>query len=297
MKKITFSLILMIVFTNCSTVFGQISGNQVYKDRYSRNNNAYPERSAVIIRDSIMMVSADILLNMKADSLIVTLGLNQEAKTVKETNSIINKRINTFISDLKGLGISEKDFYVDFVAQGKIYDYKIVADKATQYLKGFEIKKNIIIKINASSAFDKVIDLASEHEIYDIVKVDYVNNNIQEIYTRMMLAASTVTQQKKDVYLTLSPIELLPTPIITSERFFAVYPNSQYKEYEAFETSDIDTDDSKPSLVKNIARKNRTFYYDKIDQSEFDLIINNASPVVGIQYVLQIQVQFKLKGK
>lgn len=277
----------------------QFSGNQVYRNRYSQNNtepyNGIPK--PIIINDSIMMVSAEVLLNAKADSFVITLGISQEAKTVKEANAVINKRVNAFKSSLRSIGINEHDIYIDFITQTKIYDYTVSGANATQFIKGFEIKKNIILKIDAASGFDRIIELASEQEIFDVVKVDYIVNNPQKLYVDMMTSAAAVIKQKKDVYLGLSPVELLPVSKISSEKFYAVYPSSQYKEYAAFESSDVTNDYSDARFVKKLERKAKTFYYDKIDQSTFDMVINNASPVVGVQYVLQVQVQFDIKRK
>jgi uncharacterized protein YggE len=289
---------LFIAAINLSAL-AQISGNHVYNNRYNQNNREanYGMSKPVIIKDSFMLISAEILLNVKADSLVVTLGLNEEAKTVKDANTLINKRLNEFKTALKNIGISENDTYIDFITQTKIYDYNVSGANASQFIKGFEIKKNIIIKMAASSLFDKVIEAASESEIYDIVKVDYISNNIQKHYFEMLASATSIIKQKKDNYLLLSPVDLLPVPKIAAEKFFVVYPSSQYKEYQAFESSEVTTDYSKASLVKKMERKNKTFYYDKIDQSNFDLIVNNASPVVGIQYILQIQMQYDIRQK
>lgn len=293
---ISFSLFIFSITTSKSS-YGQISGNQTYQDRYSRNYSGSAENNiyrTIIVKDSIMQINASILLNSKADYFIITLGLNEEAKTVKEANTSINKRLAAFKKALAGIGISEDDIYVDFITQTKIYDFKGTASEAVQFIKGFEIKKNIIIKTRASPVFDQIIELASDNEIYDVVKVEYININIDKIYADMMLAASNVVKQKKDLYLKLSPVELLPPPKIKLENFYAVYPNTRYKNYEAFETSEITTNYNS-ALIQRINRKNKTFYYDKIEQSKFDLIINSASPVVGIQYVLEIVMEFNLK--
>lgn len=273
--------------------FGQISGNQAYQDRYSRNYSGENSQKAVIIKDSILQVSASILLNAKADYFVITLGLHEEAPTVKEANSLINNRLETFRKALNGIGVRKDDIYVDFITQTKVYDFKGTGIEATQFIKGFEIKKNIIIKIPASSIFDQVIELASESEIYDVVKVDYINSNPEKIYADMMLAASEVVKRKKELYVKVSPVQLLQTPKIKSESFYAVYPNTRYKNYEAFETSEISASRN-ATLVQRMERKNKTFYYDKIDPSRFDLIMNSTSPVVGIQYVLEIMMEFDL---
>jgi hypothetical protein len=110
----------------------------------------------------------------------------------------------------------------------------------------------------------------------------------------MMQAASGIIKQKKETYLILSPVNLLPVPKITAETFYAVYPNAQYKAYQAFESSDVSASYTNNNFVKSEERKNKTFYYQKTDQSGYDLIINNSTPVVPVQFVLKIQMEYKL---
>jgi len=293
--KSLFSFLLIHLL--CSTAAAQISGNQAYRDRYSSNRNydIDGETRSVFVKDSLLYVSADILFNAAADSMLVMLGLNEEAPTIKTANENMNKRIAGFRNGLRTIGVGDKHSYVDFITQTKIYDYRINGNTATQFIKGFEIKKNIIVRIAATQMFDKVIELASENGIYDVIKVDYIVSDQQRIYEEMLAAAATVIRQKKAGYLRLSPAAVSETGKIVTENFYAVYPNTQYQNYEAFETSDVTTSTENIVLYKKQQRTNKTFYYEKIDQSNFDQIIHNSTPVVGVQYVLKLQMQYDLK--
>ena len=73
------------------------------------------------------------------------------------------------------------------------------------------------------------------------------------------------------------------------------YPNARYKSYSAFESSDIQEASYKSSVIKKEERKNTTFYYDGINPSGFDSIINPSSPIVGVQYVMELKIRFDIK--
>jgi hypothetical protein len=49
------------------------------------------------------------------------------------------------------------------------------------------------------------------------------------------------------------------------------------------------------NYVKKLERKSKTFYYEGVDYSGFDKVINHANPTVGIQYIFNLSVKYKLK--
>jgi len=48
-------------------------------------------------------------------------------------------------------------------------------------------------------------------------------------------------------------------------------------------------------LVKKEERKAKTYFYEGINYSGFDKVINNANPEIGIQYILNLSVKYDLK--
>src|SRR6185295_4311120 len=76
----------------------QISGNQAYNNGNNSNNegrNAY-RNPVILLNDSAILISANILLNTPADVYMVTLALSQDGKTVKECSDSINMKIESF---------------------------------------------------------------------------------------------------------------------------------------------------------------------------------------------------------
>ena len=290
-------IILALVLT-FSVAQAQISGNQIYGNkRYNENNynqNVLPNNTVVSINDNHLTVTVKILLNKKADGFVITLGLNQEDETVSGCSKKINTRIDGFLDKIKALGIKKENCYIDFISQTKIYDFNANLETAQQIDKGFEIKKNIIITTSNANSLEKLIAIASDFEIHDIIKVEYFNNDTNAIHNSLFDEALVLAEAKKIRYMKSFGKRVIGTPSATEE-FATVFPKTQYKMYQAFETAEIQTNyNNRSPYLKKIARKNKTFYYDGISSAGFDKVINPNQTEVGIQYVLTLTMTYKI---
>ncbi|WP_374400772.1 SIMPL domain-containing protein [Flavobacterium sp.] len=290
-------IILALVLT-FSVAQAQISGNQIYgNNRYNENNynqNVLPNNTVVSINDNHLTVTVKMLLNKKADGFVITLGLNQEDETVSGCSKKINTRIDGFLDKIKALGIKKENCYIDFISQTKIYDFNANLETAQQIDKGFEIKKNIIITTSNANSLEKLIAIASDFEIHDIIKVEYFNNDTNAIHNSLFDEALVLAEAKKIRYMKSFGKRVIGTPSATEE-FATVFPKTQYKMYQAFESAEIETNyNNRNQYLKKIARKNKTFYYDGISSAGFDKVINPNQTEVGIQYVLTLTMTYKI---
>ena len=291
----TFAKKIALLFLLSSTFcFGQISGNQVYENSSSKTNR-YPKHKTITINNNELSVRISILMNAKADGFIMTLGLNEEAKTVNDCNSKINTRIEAFLGKTKAIGIKKEESYVDFISQTKVYDFTVEGTTASQFEKGFEIKKNIIITTKKILDLEKIITMASEFEIYDVIKVEYFNDNPDAIHTTLFAEALEMATAKKDLYLKSFRKKIVGTPDAT-ENFEVYFPKNQYKNYQAFETAEIENhyNNRNTNYMKKLARKNKSFYYDGVSSAGFDKVIHSNQTEVGIQYTLTLTVSYKI---
>ncbi|MCP9751142.1 SIMPL domain-containing protein [Ferruginibacter sp. HRS2-29] len=296
-KYISGFTFLLITNFFCSTLQAQHSGNIVYRNTdnyYEIFSNKSVRKFA--ITDSDMQVSVSVLLNQRADKFMITFGVSQEAKTPKMALAAINERITKFTSQFKQYGISKENVFVDFISQTKLYDFQ-KTDKATntyeQLEKGFLIKKNVIVSVNKNELIEQLIAEASESEIYDIVKVEYQNNDMEAIYANLLKEANNIIAKKQSDYVQRYNPRIIGRPVV-SDKFYYSFPNDQYKQYEAAESSSLEGDYNS-YYMKKIARKNKTAYYDGINYAGFDKVINNADPEPCIQYVLTLSVGYALE--
>lgn len=291
-------LILGLIFLTLSNLSAQISGNQVYgNSNYNAHNynaEALPNNSVVAINDNVLTVSVKILCNKKADGFVMTLGLNEEDATVAGCSKKINARIAGFIEKIKSEGVKKENVYIDFISQTKIYDFEMNGVNSEQVEKGFEIKKNIIITTSNVTSLEKIIALAAAFEIHDVIKVDYFNNDTESIHTSLFEEALVLAEAKKVRYLKAFGKRIVGTPTATEE-FATVFPKTQYKMYQAFESAELEVNNyNRTPYLKKIARKNKTFYYDGLSSAGFDKVIHPNQTEVGMQYVMTITMHYKI---
>lgn len=276
---------------------GQIGGNQLYQNQSINYNRNAVETKSIYSTDSTLVVTSKVLLNKKAEFYVITIGVNSFAKTVIEANQRTNNKIEKIIDNVKKLGITKNDLYVDFISETKMYDHTITDREIKEYFDGFSIRKNLIIKTTEISNIDKIIDHCSEQEVYDIVKVDYKSEDLERINQELFDEALKISKTKVERFSKNSSIQFTKNYKIVSELFKIHYPKNLYKQYnEAFETSLVNSYYSS-SYIKKEVRKERTFYYDGIDtEIGFDKIIDEILPVVGIQYVLELVIIYDLEN-
>ncbi len=288
MNKVLFFCFFLL---SVSPIYSQNGGNQIFRNRnYMENVNKSINNFSST--DSTLVVNVNLLLNQVADKYILTLGVNQDGKSPNDCLIKINQRVDNFIAQTQKIGIKKNNLFVDFISQTKIYDFDVKSDNVQEIDKGFEIKKNIIINVEDYSNIEKLISIASENQIYDIIKVDYINDNVDVIYDKLLNEAKLILERKKENYLNKFNRKIIGNPR-ANDNFYYVFPKTQYQEYSAYGSSEINNYSS--SYVKKIARKDKTYFYDGVNYAGYDKVINNANPVVGIQYVLNLTVTYDIE--
>jgi len=301
--KTTILVLLFVALSGSEMLFAQAGGNNIYDDNsnYTTTNNQNTKRKqfspVTYLTDSTFLVKSSVLLNTIADYYVVTFAVHEDAATTKECSEKITNRINGFQKSLESFGIKKEETFVDFITQTMIYDYKITGNLAEQFLEGFLLNKNVIVKFTKIEQLDQMMLLASNFQIYDIAKVEYVVNDVNKFYNQLFQVATQVINQKKQLYVGLTNVKLEPVSEIFSDDFSSYYPPTQYQSYRsAFETSKLDYSYYDKMRVKD-QRKTTTFFFQKLDYTGFDQIINPMKSEPQVQFVLNLAVKFKISKK
>jgi uncharacterized protein YggE len=298
MKKVKIALLLCMIG---NMAVGQTAGNKVFADDGNGRYNNYSGQKSIgkhnqlnklYLTDSTFIIEAKILKNVKADSYVAVFALNQEAKTVQSCNSQINDRIKRFINNLVKIGIKDSDIYTDLISQYKVYDFNKVNNTYEEYLKGFELSKNVIIKYSAADQIEQLLTIASQDSIFDLIKVDYIIDDISKVYDDLFVTAKEIIQKKKQMYTDFTNSKLKPGAQIYAENFSSYYPSELYKSYKAFAQNSY-TSYSYRDKEKSL-HKFETYYYDKIDYAGFDKIINSVVIEPMVQVALTIQIKYDI---
>jgi uncharacterized protein YggE len=294
--------LLLILSADC---FAQASGNIGYSQggsgRSRADSNERNKRS--VAKDdhpptgTAMFVDASVLMNVKADQFVAVFGLLQECATVAECNQKMDATVAGFRAGLKGLGITDADIYVDFASQNKIYGYELAANRATEKLVGFELKKNVAVHYRDRDMLDRLTVLASQSKIYDLIKVDYVVSDTAAVQGRLMDEAAKVIEAKTARYQRLMGIRLRPPAQVYAERPSVYYPTEMYDSYAAYESEDVehDEDQLKQRYTIKSARKSRTFFFNPLDADGFDAVINPVVIEPVVQFTLYLKVKYEVE--
>jgi len=291
MKKLFYaSFILFSQF-----IIGQVSGNVNYQNQYSENTSidiSFPSSEGIV-------ASVKGLANVKADSYMAIFSITQTGKTTKEVNELLDQRINKSLEEIKlKKGV---ETFVDMISFVPMYEYevekKVFSRKTYNEIPvGFELKKNIHIKFTDPNQLNDFISILSNHEIYDLVRVDYFSNALETIKKEMMNKAKLLIQEKIKNYELLLGETFTNVEKRISDGFAVNLPVEMYKSYEAYNSSSLNL---KKAANVNQASKSTTLYYQPVFNKEFDFIINPAvlEPVIQVQYEVKIFINREKEKK
>ncbi|MDF2831418.1 SIMPL domain-containing protein [Chryseobacterium indoltheticum] len=274
--------------------FAQFSGNINYQNqvRYQENNI-----SINVPVDNHIVISIKGMANVKADKYVAIFSLTQVAETADEANSLMDKRLNTALNQIKiNKGI---ETYVDMVSFVPVYQYavekKIFSRKTyNEVPTGFELKKNLHIQFSDPSQLNEFISVLSKNEIYDLVRVDYFANSLETIKKDLMNKAKIALQEKAKNYETLLGESFANSEKSINDGFQVKLPTEMYKSYEAYNSSSL-------ALTKlanvNKANKSTTLYYQPVFDKEFDFVINPTilEPFIQVMYEVKLVINKEKK--
>jgi uncharacterized protein YggE len=290
-------LVLIVICLSGLTAICQESGNQgVYGRRTQRpnpsNGSIYGTEEKNLV--PVQLVEAYVLFNAAPDEFVAVFGVAQEAPTAGESNQKVNSQIEQFLAAAAKLGVNRSDTYVDMITQNRIYSFGAGSDNNTirETLSGFETKKTVAIKYKNRALLEKLLDVAAQASIFDLIKVDYVVADLPKIRSRLLDEASTVIKQKEENYTRLLGLRFKRNAII-QESYETYYPAELYQTYTAAETGSVDP--SYQSGVRVVReRKSSTSFLEPLDRSAFDVVINPSGLEPVVQCTLYLKVRYSL---
>jgi uncharacterized protein YggE len=286
MQRIAIVLVLLLFSWG---IFAQEAGNR----SYGTPRRKPPVNTGVLAGNTdaatqIYFVEASVLMNVKPDAFVAVFGAVQEAPTSAESNSKLTAQISGFITDLEKLGIKRGDVFVDFINQNKVYDYTTNGNTVTEKFTGFETKKNIAVRYKDREMLERILSAATAASIFDLIEVKYVVSDLSGIHSRLYDEAVKVIKQKQASYSSSFGTTLMATNV-ANEKYDAFYPAELYANYQAFESGNTYGDYNNRVVQQ---RKTRTFYYEPLDESDFDSVINQIGIEPMVQFTLYLKMQY-----
>jgi uncharacterized protein YggE len=275
---------------------GIISNNNANEAAYYRQTQQQAYYPAYSSNDTSFTIDARVMMNVKADEYVIIFATSQVGETIESCHDVINKRIDTFINTVIPLGVKKEDFYIDFISQFPIFEIevekKLFSKTYNEVPKGFEVRKNIHLRYKDSKIVEQMLIKASQNEIYDIVKVDYVINNSQAVYDSLRATCVRIINEKAKEYKKLG-IKFDSKYQTVNDNISSTYPLDRYSTFSEFVK--YTGDQTKPGS-KSLPRSNvPALYYDKKSFSGYDLVINPAVIEPVVQFTCNLTVKFVLK--
>lgn len=293
MKKL--KLLILLIFVT-KIIIAQVSGNINYQSRtrYSDKNINVNFRG-----NSDLIISVKGLANVKADNYVAIFNVSQVGKTTTEVNELMNKRVKKVLNSISNkTGV---ETFVDMISFVPVYQFitekKIFSRKNYNEIPvGFELKKNIHIKFKDPNFLNELISICADAEIYDLIRVDYFSNKLEETKSALMKKAKTILTKKIANYQGILGEDLNTFEKRVVDDYRIVYPVEMYKSYKAYSSSSLNL---KKSANINQAAKSVTLYYQPIIDKEFDFVVNPTilEPVIQVMYEIKLQLKRKKDSK
>lgn len=292
-------ILLLILATSTAA---QEAGNRVYGNqgqnlqqggevnrRYPANYGDLPDEQITAEQPNLLVttyqfIDAKLLTSVVTKEYVAVFGLMQEAPKLEDANKRLQTQITVFQQGLAGLGVPPENIYLDFITQNRTYDYQVKNNTAREKVSGFQVKENIAVRFKDHKLLDKIVPLASSNGIFDLIKVDYVTEDLTTLRAKMMDEALKIVEKKREAFTKLG-LKLMPVTVV-AENFDTFQPFEAYNSYRAYETGNVDDN---YRVVEQ--RKSSTLYFEPLRDSRFDAVLApiGLEPQVQCTYYLRVK--------
>ncbi|NRA10334.1 MAG: SIMPL domain-containing protein [Crocinitomicaceae bacterium] len=288
-----------------SICFGQESGNINYQsDRSNRSSgnlnyinaqiyNPTQGLSIPFSNTNDLYIEVNGLSNIKADSYVAVFHVTQMGKTALEVNALLNEKLDHIKAAITEKS-TEVEVFVDMLSFVPVYEYTVEKklfskDTYNEIPKGFELKKNIHIHYTDSELLSDFISICTTEEVYDLIKVDYNCNDLEQKKKELAEKAVAKVKEKAERFEGLLNVDFEALDKQVVEGFQVYYPVEQYQSYKAFSSASLDL--NKTGNVTQTA-KTRTSFYQPIPAKAYDFVINPVilAPVIQIVYQVRLKI-------
>lgn len=293
--------------------------------------NKRRENSSSGSENGAMLIEASMLINVRADEYVAVFAVAQQEKSVSQADAKMSATLSAFKAALRRIGVKDGDIFVDSVLQNRVYALKLEPrsaeaqgvelkrggsknlaphgpnsggfrgvdpdgekpvslplERAREELVGFEIKKNVSIRFKNKALLEQMTSAAAKLEIYDLVKVDYVIRDVAAIQAQLQAEIARLLRAKIERYNQFG-VPLLSAVQIVTDSPSVYYPINNYASYQAAETNAINI--SPERTVVERALKTRTYYFNPLDGSGFDTVVNPVILEPVVQFTSYVKVR------
>lgn len=273
----------------------QAMGNLLYEadNRIWFQQALQPVKATV--QGNTLTLEVNAMMNATADSYLAIFHIMQLGQSAEEADSLMNERVQGFVSRVAKDGVKEKDIFTDMLSFIPVYEIettrKLFSKTYQEVPAGFEIQKNIHVSFRDARMLDKLVTAAAKEEIYDLVKVDYFVKDQSACYDTLRSFATKLLQEKLGNFEKLG-LKVKESHRNGSEQNGAYFPLDRYTAYQTRTQASLNSR-RKGQLVNDV-RRPQTLFYNKVPYGNFDIVLHADITEPPVQYTYNLTLVCEL---
>jgi len=307
----TIHLVALLFLFSCFSITAQHKGNynQITKDISRQNiltsgnaqiyNPAIQQQIHKVLQPSnVLTIDVKALQNASATTYTAIFNVSQIGPSAEKTNQLMKERIDSIKYRLNAKGITQKNIAIDVISFVPIYEVevtkKLFSKTYTEVPKGFELQQNIHIQFTKTNEFEAILEACAQSEVYNLVKVDYFIENIQDVYKNLQEHLLKLIEDKKNYYTALG-FDMSQYNVAIADDKYCYFPKDFYQSYQAYNSISIEALDKNKGLTS--AKKQTSYYYQPLTYENYDVVINPSILEPVVQIGMNIKLVFTPKPK
>lgn len=132
--------------------------------------------SVTTTKDSFFTVDGKAEVTAIPDTAQISLGVTQKATTVQQAQTQVNTIINKITTDIKNLGVGDKDIKTTNYSVNPEYDYST----AKQTLTDYSVNANLQINVKPIDKANQAVDLATRDGANQVGGIQFTVNDTEQ---------------------------------------------------------------------------------------------------------------------
>ena len=260
-----FTLVMTTFLLCVSSGFAQLAGSR--GGVYSQSTGVQAELAELTPEraQSYIVVEGKSVLSVQPTAIRIVLAITHEAKTSKECKTSIERKIAELVPLWKQVGVEEGKIVEDFISILPQYEFeaKKLGDQpvAMEKKTGFLTQTNIHLAVKNDAEAMKVLDVAFENGITDIIGFDYWSEELDRKKQEVRAKAMQVAKEKSKLLLD-GLFEKTPGVINVQEKTIVVKPEEMYQSFVNDSSANYQTNywSRKSMPMVRLARPKNTYY-------------------------------------
>ena len=244
----------------------QMSGTRggVYSPLAQPDPAKFVELSADVAQ-SYIVVEGKSVLSVQPTAVRIVLAVTHEAKTSKECKTGIKTKIEELRPLWVQAGVKDENIVEDFISILPQYDFEAqqLGDQQVAMEKkvGFLMQTNIHLAVKDDAEANRVLDMAIDNGITDIIGFDYWSEQLDEKKQEVRAKAMQVAKEKSKALLDRL-FEKKPRVINVQENTIVVNPTQMYESYTNTSSANYQMNywSRKNMPLVQLARPKNTYY-------------------------------------